>query len=88
MEGKETRFGIAGSVLAAWASKRRARVVTDAIHDSFTPLGGAVPLIDMLLGDIVFGGLGTGLYRRGPGGADRRVRRRWSGGRRSTWASS
>ena len=62
MEGKETRFGIAGSVLAAVTTSNGATGSYNAMHDSFTPLGGAVPLVNMLLGEIVFGGLGTGLY--------------------------
>jgi K+-transporting ATPase ATPase A chain len=61
MEGKETRFGIGGSVLAAVATSNGATGSYNAMHDSFTPLGGAVPLVNMLLGEIVFGGLGTGL---------------------------
>jgi K+-transporting ATPase ATPase A chain len=62
MEGKETRFGIGGSVLTAITTSNTATGSTNAAHDSFTPLGGAVPLFNMLLGEIVFGGLGTGLY--------------------------
>ena len=62
MEGKETRFGIAGSVLAAVTTSNGATGSYNAMHDSFTPLGGTVPLVNMLLGEIVFGGLGTGLY--------------------------
>jgi K+-transporting ATPase ATPase A chain len=62
MEDKETRFGIAGSVLAAVTTSNGATGSYNAMHDSFTPLGGAVPLVNMLLGEIVFGGLGTGLY--------------------------
>jgi K+-transporting ATPase ATPase A chain len=62
MEGKETRFGIGGSVLAAVVTSNGATGSYNAMHDSFTPLGGAVPLVNMLLGEIVFGGLGTGLY--------------------------
>jgi K+-transporting ATPase ATPase A chain len=62
MEGKEARFGIAGSVLAAVTTSNGATGSYNAMHDSFTPLGGAVPIVNMLLGEIVFGGLGTGLY--------------------------
>ncbi len=62
MEGKETRFGIGASVLTAVTTSNTATGSTNAMHDSFTPLGGMVPLVNMLLGEIVFGGLGTGLY--------------------------
>jgi K+-transporting ATPase ATPase A chain len=62
MEGKETRFGVGGSVLAAVVTSNGATGSTNSMHDSFTPLGGAVPLVNMLLGEIIFGGLGTGLY--------------------------
>ena len=62
MEGKEVRFGISGSALAAAVTSNAATGSTNAIHDSFMPLGGMVPLVNMLLGEIVFGGLGTGLY--------------------------
>jgi K+-transporting ATPase ATPase A chain len=61
MEGKETRFGIAGSTLTAVVTSNAATGSYNAMHDSFTPLGGAVPLVNMLLGEVVFGGLGTGL---------------------------
>lgn len=61
LEGKEVRFGIGGSVLAAVATSIGATGSTNAMHDSFTPLGGAVPFANMLLGEIAFGGLGTGL---------------------------
>ena len=62
MEGKEVRFGIGGSVLAAITTSNGATGSTNSMHDSYTPLGGLVPLANMLLGEIVFGGLGTGLY--------------------------
>jgi K+-transporting ATPase ATPase A chain len=62
MEGKEVRFGVSGSVLAAVATSNGATGSTIASHDSFTPIGGAVPLVNMLLGEMVFGGLGTGIY--------------------------
>jgi K+-transporting ATPase ATPase A chain len=61
MEGKETRFGISGSTLTAVVTSNAATGSYNAMHDSFTPLGGAVPLVNMLLGEVVFGGLGTGL---------------------------
>jgi K+-transporting ATPase ATPase A chain len=62
MEGKEVRFGVGGSVLAAVTTSNTATGSTNSMHDSFTPLGGAVPLLNMLLGEIIFGGLGTGMY--------------------------
>ena len=62
MEGKELRFGIADSVLAAVVTSNGATGATNSMHDSYTPLGGLVPLVNMALGEIVFGGLGTGLY--------------------------
>jgi potassium-transporting ATPase potassium-binding subunit len=61
MEGKETRFGVPASALTAVVTSNGATGSTNAMHDSFTPLGGMVPLANMLLGEIVFGGLGTGL---------------------------
>jgi K+-transporting ATPase ATPase A chain len=60
--GKEVRFGVGGSALAAVASSNGATGSFAAIHDSFSPLGVLVTLGNMLLGEIVFGGLGTGLY--------------------------
>jgi K+-transporting ATPase ATPase A chain len=62
MEGKETRFGIGATVLTAVTTSNGATGNTNASHDSFTPIGGAVPLVNMLLGEMIFGGLGTGLY--------------------------
>lgn len=62
LEGRETRFGIGGSVLAAVTTSNGATGSYNAMHDSFTPLGGMVPLVNMLLGAAIFGGLGTGLY--------------------------
>jgi K+-transporting ATPase ATPase A chain len=62
MEGKEVRFGITDSVLAAVVTSNAATGSTNSMHDSYTPVGGLVPLINMALGEIVFGGLGTGLY--------------------------
>jgi K+-transporting ATPase ATPase A chain len=62
MEGKEVRFGIGGSVLAAVTTSNGATGSYNSAHDSYTPLGGAVPLVNMLLGEMIFGGLGTGLY--------------------------
>jgi K+-transporting ATPase ATPase A chain len=62
MEGKEVRFGIADSGLFAAITTDASCGAVNAMHDSFTPLGGAVPLINMQLGEVVFGGTGTGLY--------------------------
>jgi len=61
MEGKEMRFGIAGSVLAAVTTSNGATGSYNSMHDSYTPLGGLVTILNMLLGEVVFGGLGTGL---------------------------
>jgi K+-transporting ATPase ATPase A chain len=62
MEGKEMRFGIADSVLTEIATSNGATGSVNSLPDSYTPVGGMVPLVNMLLGEIVFGGLGTGLY--------------------------
>jgi K+-transporting ATPase ATPase A chain len=62
MEGKETRFGIANSALFATVTTDASCGAINSQHDSFTPLGGMVPLINIMLGEIVFGGVGAGLY--------------------------
>ncbi|HWQ07898.1 MAG TPA: potassium-transporting ATPase subunit KdpA, partial [Holophaga sp.] len=62
MEGKETRFGIAGTTLFTTATTATATGAVNGMHDSFTPLGGMVPLWLMDLGEVVFGGVGSGLY--------------------------
>jgi K+-transporting ATPase ATPase A chain len=62
MEGKEVRFGIAASALFGTISTVTSSGAVNAAHDSFTPLGGFVPLFNMQLGEVVFGGVGTGLY--------------------------
>ena len=62
MEGKEVRFGIANSALWAVATTAASNGSVNAMHDSFTPLGGLAPLWLMQLGEIVFGGVGSGLY--------------------------
>ena len=62
MEGKDTRFGIADSGLFATITTDASCGAINAWHDSFTPLGGMVPLVNMQLGEVVFGGVGTGLY--------------------------
>jgi K+-transporting ATPase ATPase A chain len=62
MEGKETRFGIANSALFAAVTTDASCGAVNSMHDSFTPLGGLVPLFNMELGEVVFGGVGAGLY--------------------------
>ena len=62
MEGKEVRFGVGASVLAAITTSNGATGSTNSMHDSYTPAGGLVPLANMLFGEMIFGGLGTGLY--------------------------
>ena len=62
MEGKEVRFGIANSALFATATTDASCGAVNAMHDSFMPLGGVVPMVNILLGEIVFGGVGAGLY--------------------------
>jgi potassium-transporting ATPase potassium-binding subunit len=62
MEGKECRFGVSGSALFATVTTDTSCGAVDSMHDSFMPLGGLVPLVDMQLGEIVFGGVGSGLY--------------------------
>ncbi|HEX2711684.1 MAG TPA: potassium-transporting ATPase subunit KdpA [Candidatus Acidoferrales bacterium] len=62
MEGKEVRFGIANSALYATVTTDASCGAVNSMHDSFTPLGGMVPLINIMLGEVVFGGVGAGLY--------------------------
>lgn len=62
MEGKEVRFGIADSALFATVTTDASCGAVNSVHDSFTPLGGLVPLVNIMLGEIVFGGVGAGLY--------------------------
>ena len=62
MEGKEARFGIAQSALFATITTDASCGAVNSMHDSYTPLGGAVPLVNMQLGEVIFGGVGTGLY--------------------------
>ena len=62
MEGKEVRFGIGGSTLVAETTSNTSTGSTNSMHDSYTPLGGSVPVLNMLMGEIIFGGLGTGIY--------------------------
>ena len=62
MEGKEARFGVANSALWAAATTAASNGSVNAMHDSFTPLGGLIPMWLMQLGEVVFGGVGSGLY--------------------------
>lgn len=62
MEGKECRFGIANSALFTTVTTDASCGAVNAMHDSFTPLGGLVPLVNIMLGEVVFGGVGAGLY--------------------------
>jgi K+-transporting ATPase ATPase A chain len=62
MESKEVRFGIANSVLFATVTTDASCGAVNSMHDSYTPLGGMVPLINIMLGEVVFGGVGAGLY--------------------------
>jgi K+-transporting ATPase ATPase A chain len=62
MEGKEVRFGIADSSLFAVVTTDASCGAVNSMHDSFTPLGGMVPMVNILLGEIVFGGVGAGMY--------------------------
>ena len=62
MEGKETRFGIAGSAIWATATTAASNGSVNSKHDSFMPLGGLMPMLLMKLGEVVFGGVGSGLY--------------------------
>ena len=62
MEGKETRFGIANSALFATITTDASCGAVNGMHDSFTPLGGMIPLANLMLGEVVFGGVGAGMY--------------------------
>jgi K+-transporting ATPase ATPase A chain len=62
MEGKEVRFGIANSALYATVTTDASCGCVNSMHDSFTPIGGMVPLVNMQLGELIFGGVGAGLY--------------------------
>jgi K+-transporting ATPase ATPase A chain len=62
MEGKEVRFGIANSALFAVITTDASCGAVNAMHDSFTPIGGLVPLVNIQLGEVVFGGVGAGMY--------------------------
>src|ERR1700735_4666873 len=62
MEGKETRFGIVESAMWATVTTDTSCGAVNSMHDSFTPLGGLVPMVNMQLGEVIFGGVGSGLY--------------------------
>jgi len=62
MEGKETRFGLANSALFATVTTDASCGAVNSWHDSFTPLGGMVPLVNIVLGEVIFGGVGAGMY--------------------------
>ncbi len=62
MEGKEVRFGITNSTIWATATTDASNGSVNAMHDSFTPLGGMVPMVNIMLGEVIFGGVGSGLY--------------------------
>ena len=61
-EGKETRFGIAASALFATVTTAASCGAVNSMHDSFTPLGGLVPMVNIQLGEVIFGGVGAGMY--------------------------
>jgi K+-transporting ATPase ATPase A chain len=62
MEGKEVRFGIANSALYSVITTDASCGAVNAMHDSFTPIGGMIPIVNMQLGEVIFGGVGAGLY--------------------------
>ncbi len=62
LEGKEVRFGVASSALFATVTTDASCGAVNSMHDSFTPLGGLVPLVNIQLGEVIFGGVGAGLY--------------------------
>jgi len=62
MEGKEVRFGIANSALFAAVTTDASCGAVNSMHDSFTPLGGMIPLLNIMFGEVIFGGVGSGLY--------------------------
>lgn len=62
MEGKEPRFGVVNSALWAGATTAASNGSVNAMHDSFTPLGGTIPLFGMMTGEVIFGGVGAGFY--------------------------
>jgi potassium-transporting ATPase potassium-binding subunit len=62
MEGKEVRFGIANSAIWATATSDASNGSVNSMHDSYTPLGGMIPMLNIQLGEVIFGGVGAGLY--------------------------
>src|SRR5207244_8895490 len=62
MEGKETRFGLSNSALFATVTTDASCGAVNSWHDSFTPLGGMIPLLNIMLGEVIFGGVGAGMY--------------------------
>jgi K+-transporting ATPase A subunit len=62
MEGKEVRFGVANSALFATVTTDASCGAVNSMHDSFMPLGGMVPLVNMMMGEVIFGGVGSGMY--------------------------
>ena len=62
MEGKEVRFGIANSSLWATATTAASNGSVNSMHDSYTPLGGMIPMLLIQLGEVIYGGVGSGLY--------------------------
>jgi K+-transporting ATPase ATPase A chain len=62
MEGKEVRFGIGDSALFATITTDASCGAVNAMHDSFTPIGGSIPLLNIMLGEVIYGGVGAGLY--------------------------
>jgi K+-transporting ATPase ATPase A chain len=62
MEGKEVRFGLANTALWATVTTDASCGAVNGMHDSFTPLGGLVPLVNIMLGEVIFGGVGAGMY--------------------------
>lgn len=62
LEGKETRFGVANSALFAAVTTAASCGAVNSMHDSFTPLGGLVPMVNIMLGEVIFGGVGAGMY--------------------------
>src|SRR6185295_18113801 len=62
MEGKEVRFGIVNSALFATVTTDASCGAVNSMHDSYTPIGGLVPIFNIMTGEVVFGGVGAGLY--------------------------
>ena len=62
LEGKEVRFGVANSSLFATVTTDTSCGAVNSMHDSFTPLGGMVPMINLMLSEVIFGGVGAGMY--------------------------